>query len=288
MRLAGRDDLRGRTDRGPRSARPGPRRCRGGSTSWSSAGSALEAVRAPAVHCRTLSPEEPGRHGGIRVMVKDEQAPRWLTALVRVGAAAGAVSAVLGLVFLLFPTLQPRPTESPGKRAVTLSEPELEHRGHPSRACSCRTTSKPSMPGSWMSSSTTSGSSASTADRADGPSAATPTTSNPSSSSSVRAELRKSAWSSTISRLQTTVPSSQHRGAPASGLSLYPRDPPMCPSSGARRSRGTRSYERGKCIRSLVPSPSGASTLKRLARCPISDNPMPRPGLSWCGRMPQP
>jgi hypothetical protein len=47
-------------------------------------------------------------------------------------------------------------------------------------------------------------------------------------------------------------------------------------------------YERGKCIRSLVPSPSGASTLKWLARCPISGRPMPKPGLSWRGRIPQP
>src|SRR5207253_2778800 len=59
-------------------------------------------------------------------------------------------------------------------------------------------TSNPSMSGSWMSRSTTSGCRRSTAATAETPSAASPTTWKPSSSRSVRAVARKLGWSSTM------------------------------------------------------------------------------------------
>jgi hypothetical protein len=77
------------------------------------------------------------------------------------------------------------------------------------KAASCSATASPSRSGSWTSSRTISGRSRVTNRNALAPSAASPTTSNPSAWSNARAEVRKAAWSSTMStvgRTQLIVP----------------------------------------------------------------------------------
>src|SRR4051812_29456206 len=50
--------------------------------------------------------------------------------LVQAGAIAGALAAILGLVFLLFPKLKPTVPEAPKKRVVALSDVQVEQRGY--------------------------------------------------------------------------------------------------------------------------------------------------------------
>jgi hypothetical protein len=54
----------------------------------------------------------------------------WQGLVLQLGALAGAVAAILGLVFLLFPGLKPTLPEVPKKRAVALGDLRVEHRGY--------------------------------------------------------------------------------------------------------------------------------------------------------------
>jgi hypothetical protein len=59
-------------------------------------------------------------------MASDAPQPGCWRVLLGIGAAAGAISAVVGLVFLLFPRL--KPAEPPDKRGVALSDVQVSFR----------------------------------------------------------------------------------------------------------------------------------------------------------------
>ncbi|MBV9122152.1 MAG: hypothetical protein JO112_02170, partial [Planctomycetes bacterium] len=59
-------------------------------------------------------------------MASDAPQPGSLRLLLGIGAAAAALSAIVGLVFLLFPRL--KPAEAPEKRGVALSEVQVSFR----------------------------------------------------------------------------------------------------------------------------------------------------------------
>jgi hypothetical protein len=54
----------------------------------------------------------------------------WQGLVLQLGALAGAVAAILGLIFLFFPGLKPTVPEVSKKRAVALGELRVEHRGY--------------------------------------------------------------------------------------------------------------------------------------------------------------
>src|SRR6185312_3069446 len=109
----------------------------------------------------------------------------------------------------------------------------------PSSPVTVEATAKPSVSGSWMSSSTTSGASSRAVRTPSAPLPASPTTSNPSDSSSARARARKPGWSSTIRTRSAMSPSSHTPGFQAIRVATLFRSAALT-LRGRRRDGGRR------------------------------------------------
>src|SRR6185437_863925 len=127
----------------------------------------------------------------------------------------------------------------------------------PSLPVTAEATANPSVSGSWMSSSTTSGASSRAVRTPSAPLPASPTTSKPSDSSSARARARKPGWSSTIRTRSAMQPSLHTPGFQAIRVAtLFPASALMRPRT--RTGGGRRPAEGAR-----RPAPAGRPRRRR-------------------------